>query len=108
MYDRSLDLGSLTVLTEDSQLPYDRPKLSKKLDSSIGSILLRNEDYLKNHKIDFHTNKEVINVNFDKKKVTCSSGEVIGYHKLVIATGFKPLDMPEIPGRNLKGKILSY
>jgi len=41
------------------------------------------------------------NVNFKSKEVTLKDGNVIKYHKLIIATGARPF-VPNIPGANLK------
>jgi nitrite reductase/ring-hydroxylating ferredoxin subunit len=44
--DRS-DLFEVTILTRELHPPYDRPKLSKALNTRISAITLRDEEYLK-------------------------------------------------------------
>jgi nitrite reductase/ring-hydroxylating ferredoxin subunit len=41
------DLFEVTILTKELHPPYDRPKLSKALNSKISAITLRDEEYLK-------------------------------------------------------------
>ena len=91
------------MLTQESHLPYDRPKLSKKLDITIDACQLRNQAYFKTHNINFVTNQLVANVDFNKKSITCKSGETYDYDKLLISTGLKSSSMPNVPGNCLKG-----
>ena len=96
--------GLITVLTADSHLPYDRPKLSKKLDVDINSIALRDANYFAKNNINYKTNQHVDSVDFANKTVLTKTGERFEYDKLIIATGLAPLGMPSKPGNNLNGK----
>lgn len=84
---REAGFENIVVLTNENCLPYDRPKLSKSLNSTLNSIKLRSEDYFNQNAIQLKLNENVINIDFDHKKVYCSSGNVFAYDQLVIATG---------------------
>jgi nitrite reductase (NADH) large subunit len=92
----------ITVLTADSQLPYDRAKLSKQLDVTIDSISLRDRDYFAKNNIAYKTRERVQSIKFAEKLVTCQSGNEYQYDKLVIATGLRPL-LLDRPGSGSKG-----
>lgn len=79
--------SNITVITKESCLPYDRPKLSKALDAQIDAIKLRDESFFATHQINYMVNQQVETVDFEKRQVYCKSGRVFDYDKLVIATG---------------------
>lgn len=83
-------------------MPYDRPKLSKKLDVNIDSISLRNKDYFIKNNITYKTHESVSSVDFTRKRVVCKSGQEYHYDKLIIATGLKPA-LLERPGKESRG-----
>ena len=90
-------------MTQDSQLPYDRPQLSKKLDVNIESICIRDKQYFNQNNIEYKTNEVVESIEFDKKVVTCKSGGIFEYDKLIISTGLQPVGLPDKPGNDSKG-----
>lgn len=102
-YGFSTDSGCIVVLSKDSQLPYDRPQLSKKLDINIESVCVRDKQYFNKNNIEFRSNEEVESVDFNKKIVSCKSGEIYEYDKLIISTGLRPKGMPDKPGHDSKG-----
>ncbi|KAJ3603688.1 hypothetical protein NHX12_028432 [Muraenolepis orangiensis] len=63
----------IVMCTADKHPPYDRPKLSKSLESTAEQLRLRSPDFLQQHDIELLTEKE--------------------YRKLFIATGSKPRPM---------------
>lgn len=95
--------SNITMLTKESYLPYDRPKLSKALNLNINNILLRDEEFFKSNHINYQTNQSVEHIDFDRNQVECSSGRVFDYDKLVIATGLVSAKLPTKPGDHLKG-----
>jgi NADPH-dependent 2,4-dienoyl-CoA reductase/sulfur reductase-like enzyme/nitrite reductase/ring-hydroxylating ferredoxin subunit len=91
--------GSITMLSNDSDLPVDRPNVSK--DYLAGSapedwMPLRDEAFYKDNKIDLRLNTDVTSIDTRKKQVVTAKGEVIGYDRLLLATGAEPvrLDFP--------------
>ncbi len=99
-----VDASLITLITQDSQLPYDRQQLSKNLDSSIETTALRDKDYMLKNNIVYETNETVDKIDMDKKSVLCSSGKAYTYDKLVISTGFKARCLPaSTAGSDLTG-----
>lgn len=84
---REAGFNNIVVLTNENCMPYDRPKLSKALNSTLDAIKLRNEDYFTQNGIEFILNQNVEKIDFDLKKVYSSSGNLFSYDRLVIATG---------------------
>ncbi len=93
----------ITVLTEDTHLPYDRPKLSKKLDVTLEQCSIRGSSYFDSSKINFKTSEKVESVDFDNKTVRTISGGVYDYDKVVIATGLRTNSISEKLGSELGG-----
>ena len=89
------------MITRDSQYPYDRPKLSKSIDSSFESIKLRDEAHFQAHQLNIFLNEEVDHIDFEKRQVHTKSGKLFDYDRLVIATGLRPADSPVKPLRGV-------
>uniref|UniRef100_A0A3Q2CUK4 AIF family member 3 n=1 Tax=Cyprinodon variegatus TaxID=28743 RepID=A0A3Q2CUK4_CYPVA len=88
----------IVMCTMDRHPPYDRPKLSKSLESTAEQLRLRSIDFLQDHDIELLTEKEVMAVDVKTRSVTFEDGLRMEYKKLFIATGSKPKLM------NYKGK----
>ncbi|XP_070204944.1 apoptosis-inducing factor 3-like isoform X2 [Littorina saxatilis] len=93
--------GQVLVLTKESDLPYDRPKLSKAMTTTADAIALRNKDFYSSCDIEFRTGTEVTGVDTAQKKVTLAGGDTVEYEALLVATGGRPRTMP-IPGQELE------
>ncbi|TID26925.1 putative rubredoxin-nad(+) reductase protein [Venturia nashicola] len=93
--------GSVTVISSEGFLPYDRTKLSKALLADISKIAWRSDQFYKDASIDI-VEGEVTSVDFGNKSVKTKSGSSFGYTKLVLATGGTPRWLP-LPG--LKGDL---
>lgn len=92
--------GSITILSEDTDLPYDRPNLSK--DFLAGNapdewMTLRSEEFYKENKIKILLNTKVEALLPGQKKIVLSDGKAIRFNKCLIATGGSPF-VPPIPG----------
>ncbi|XP_061624159.1 apoptosis-inducing factor 3 isoform X4 [Phyllopteryx taeniolatus] len=80
----------IVVCTMDRHPPYDRPKLSKSLDSTAEQLRLRSLDFLQDHRIELLTEKEVVAIDVKTRSITFEEGLKMEYRKLFIATGNKP------------------
>src|SRR5438270_3108177 len=84
--------GAITLIGEESHLPYERPPLSKRLlvedDAPVPTIL--GEERLRDSEITFLRDAPVTEVDRSAKEVTLSSGERLPYQRLLIATGARP------------------
>jgi len=92
--------GRIVVISKETDLPYDRIKLSKAMTATADSILLRPESFYQERNIELLLGKEVTELNADDKTVTLASGEVFNYDGCLLATGGIPRRLP-IPGGDL-------
>jgi len=99
----------ITVVGKEKTMPYYRPQLSHMLcnDEVDKKFFLKEETFYKDNNINLVLGKEAIEIDRENKTVKLSSGEALGYDKLVIGVGSKnfvpPLDGIELEGvYNLK------
>ena len=84
-------LGDIFIFDKDSNLPYQKPPLSKKflLSEENNPSLLRSEEWYKNNNIKLLKNNTILKIDRTKKNVINLNGTVFHYDKLIIATGSK-------------------
>lgn len=80
--------GQITIISNESMLPYDRTLLSKLVgQANAGNFLLRKSDFLDSADIDVHLGYSVESIDRASKSLTLSNGSKINYDKLLLATG---------------------
>jgi phenylglyoxylate dehydrogenase epsilon subunit len=91
--------GSITMLSKDDALPYSPTVLPYVVSgrSKPDSISLRDDAYFSSHQVDYIRGRTLAKVDAAANLVRLSSGEEIGFAKLLLATGAAPL-LPPIPG----------
>ncbi len=97
--------GSIAIIGDEPELPYERPPLSKEYfagEKEFERIQLRPAKYWEDRQVTMLLGKRVVAVDPAAHTVTTASGETIGYGKLVWATGGTPRMLP-IPGGDLPG-----
>ena len=97
--------GSIAIIGEEPELPYERPPLSKEYfagEKEFERIQLRPAKYWDERDVTMLLGKRVVSVDAVGHTVTTDSGETVGYGKLVWATGGHPRMLP-IPGGDLPG-----
>ncbi|NIJ37574.1 3-phenylpropionate/trans-cinnamate dioxygenase ferredoxin reductase subunit [Sphingopyxis panaciterrae] len=97
--------GSIAIIGEESELPYERPPLSKEYfagEKEFERIQLRPARYWDEREVTMLLGKRVVAVDPAAHTVATDGGETIGYGKLVWATGGHPRVLP-IPGGDLPG-----
>ncbi len=85
--------GPITLIGEEAQLPYDRPPLSKAAitaDEAPTPAFLLDDDQLRSLNATFIRNAKAVKLDVKAKTVSLSSGALVPYEKLLIATGAKP------------------
>ncbi|XP_070573401.1 apoptosis-inducing factor 3-like isoform X2 [Ptychodera flava] len=97
--------GRIVIATKEKHLPYDRPKLSKALDSSASDIALRDQNFYSVYDIEVMTESEAVSIDTVLNAVTFQNGDSINYDHLLIATGGRPRILP-IPGHDLQNVCL--
>lgn len=93
--------GRLTMLSDDTDAPCDRPNLSK--DYLAGTapeewMPLRSEDFYKDNRIDLQLNTCVQHIDTTNHQLITRDGRNILFDRLVLATGAEPVRVP-IPGQ---------
>lgn len=97
--------GTIAIIGEEPELPYERPPLSKEYfagEKEFERIQLRPAKYWDEREVTMLLGKRVASVDPAAHTVTTDGGETIGYGKLVWATGGSPRMLP-IPGGDLPG-----
>ena len=97
--------GSIAVIGDEPELPYERPPLSKEYfagEKEFERIQLRPAKYWDEREVVLLLGKRVVSVDPVGHSVVTDGGETIGYGKLVWATGGSPRMLP-IPGGDLPG-----
>lgn len=79
--------GQVMIISRETYLPIDRPKLSKSLKIDAAKIGLRTENDFKKLDIDITLGVQVTAVDSSEKKVTLDNGCTLKYNRLIIATG---------------------
>jgi len=97
--------GSITIIGEESQPPYQRPPLSKAYLSGelpMERVLVRPAKFYDDKNITLHTGTRVESINRGTKSIATDDGQTFNYEKLLIATGSRPRKL-SIPGSDLNG-----
>jgi len=90
--------GEVTILSADPDAPCDRPNLSK--DYLAGNmpeewVWLRSDDWYAENRINLRLSTEVTRIDAATRRVHTSSGEVLPFDRLLIATGGEPNRLSE-------------
>jgi len=97
--------GTVAIVTEELEPPYERPPLSKEYlsgDKDFDRILIRPLDFWRDRTIDLGLGRRVNEVNAKAHRVTVADGTTLGYGQLVWAAGGHARRMP-CSGHNLAG-----
>ena len=90
--------GSITIVSDEVHLPYDRPPLSKEvLRSELDDVTLKPRDFYDENKIRLLLGSAVKTLDTANRTATLQNGTVLGYDEAVIATGLVPRRIPSIP-----------
>jgi 3-phenylpropionate/trans-cinnamate dioxygenase ferredoxin reductase subunit len=99
--------GAVTLLGEELIEPYHRPPLSKaslRSGSAAGSLPLKPAEFYVSHGIEIRRGVRAEKLMPRFKTVHLSTGEVLSYDFLIIATGARPIKLP-VPGSDLAGVL---
>jgi 3-phenylpropionate/trans-cinnamate dioxygenase ferredoxin reductase subunit len=98
-------LGSIGLIGEEGELPYERPPLSKQYlcgDKPFERMLIRPPGFWTERGVTIRTGKRVVSVDPSAQTVTDDAGEMFGYGRLVWAAGGRPRRLA-CPGNDLAG-----
>ncbi len=85
--------GSIGLLGDEPELPYERPPLSKEYlagDKPFERLLIRNAAFWQEREVTMLAGRSVVRVDPVGHSVTTMDGETIGYGSLIWAAGGKP------------------
>jgi len=97
--------GSIALVGEEADAPYERPPLSKDYlagDKEAARLLLRPLDFWAARQIELRLGQRVETVDAAAHSVTTAAGDTIGYGTLIWAAGGHPRALP-LPGGDLPG-----
>ncbi|WP_198083419.1 NAD(P)/FAD-dependent oxidoreductase [Variovorax sp. E3] len=93
-------LGQVTMIGEERQMPYDRPPLSKQVLKEPGAearIDLRDSAIFEAPMTRLLRGRCVAEIDVHRSSVVLDDGAVVGYEKLLLATGSRPRVLPGLP-----------
>ena len=94
---------AITVLCEEPRPAYDRVALTSFFGGrNAEDLSLVPEGFFESAGIALHLNERATAIDRERREVTTSTGQVLGYDKLVLATGSYPF-VPPVPGRERAG-----
>jgi NADPH-dependent 2,4-dienoyl-CoA reductase/sulfur reductase-like enzyme/flavorubredoxin len=99
--------GSIKILSAETYLPINRPKLTKDLRAlaaDLESIQIHDAQWYALRKIQLLLGTKAISLDPTGKTVTTEDGAVYGYDKLIYATGAECF-VPPFPGHEKKGVL---
>lgn len=96
------DTCKITMISEESVLPYNRPMLTKALLANFteNQMAIEKADWYKNNKVNLLLNTKVISLDSNKKEIKLDTDEVLTYDSCIIATGASCF-IPPMPGSDL-------
>ena len=97
--------GEIVLLSDEQDLPYQRPPLSKaflKGEMDIHGLPLRAEAFFRDQRIDLRVGVRAERIDRVGQRVETSDGKTIGYRHLILATGARRRRL-EAPGEELPG-----
>ena len=102
---RKAGRGAITLLSDESDLPYQRPPLSKaflKGQMDLAGLPLRAEKFFIDHRIDLRLGVKAERIDRVARQVDLSIGESAPYDHLILATGARQR-LLRAPGVDLAG-----
>lgn len=97
--------GSIAMIGDEPDPPYERPPLSKEYfsgEKSYERLLIRPAGFWRDRGIDMHLEQRVVLVDPVARRVETHRGNPIGYEKLIWAAGGTPRRLT-LPGSELPG-----
>ncbi len=97
--------GSIAIIGDEPELPYERPPLSKEYfagEKSFDRILIRPPQFWSDRQITIITNTRITTVDVEKHRLIAASGEQFEYCTLIWAAGGSPRTL-KIAGADLPG-----
>ncbi|MBV9567830.1 MAG: FAD-dependent oxidoreductase [Hyphomicrobiales bacterium] len=97
--------GNVTLIGDETDLPYQRPPLSKaylKGEAGMDNLRLRPEAFFHQHRVTLRRGERVARLERAGRQVVLASSEALAYEHLVLATGARNRRL-DIEGAGLEG-----
>lgn len=97
--------GTLTLIGDEPERPYERPALSKAYlqgKKTSDELFVHDEHWYSDHNVDTRFGDAAVSIDRDSRKVGLASGATVDYDHLLLATGSRPNTL-KIPGTELGG-----
>jgi 3-phenylpropionate/trans-cinnamate dioxygenase ferredoxin reductase subunit len=97
--------GLITLIGDESLLPYQRPPLSKKFLAGAlerDRLLFRHAAHYADHGIDVRLGFSAVSIDCQRQRVEIADGSAVEYDRLLLATGSHPRVL-DLPGAELAG-----
>jgi len=97
--------GRIVLIGEEPVRPYERPPLSKDYlrgETGFDDAAVHPAEFYEQHTIELRHPALATGLDIEERQVTLSSGERIGYDRLLLATGSTPRRL-SVPGADLPG-----
>lgn len=98
-------VGAITLIGDESLLPYQRPPLSKKYlagELDRDRLLIRHAAYYTEHGVDLRLGFAAVAIDRDRRRIETTDGASVEYDRLLLATGSTPRRLA-LPGAELAG-----
>ncbi|GAA1410269.1 pyridine nucleotide-disulfide oxidoreductase [Glutamicibacter uratoxydans] len=92
--------GAISIFAAEDHLPYERPPFSKdylQSKSEFADALVHDGQWYQEHEISVHQNTRVVSIDPEAKTLATEAGEIVGWDKLILATGSAARRLP-LPG----------
>jgi 3-phenylpropionate/trans-cinnamate dioxygenase ferredoxin reductase subunit len=99
--------GSIVLLGEEQERPYERPPLSKGYllgKEEKGSIYVHEESWYAENDVDLRLGVTATALDVGARQVALADGGTVGYDRLLLATGAAPRRL-SVPGADLDGVL---
>src|SRR4051794_11302671 len=99
--------GRLVLVGAETELPYERPPLSKELLAGTvtrESLLVHEAEFYDRQGIDLRLGCRATSIDPARDEVTLDDGERLRYHRLLLTTGAEPRRL-SVPGADLDGVL---
>jgi 3-phenylpropionate/trans-cinnamate dioxygenase ferredoxin reductase subunit len=97
--------GQIVLIGHERHYPYERPPLSKGYlqgSEARDSIFVHEQGWYAEHGVDLRLGAGVTAIDRELRQLTLSTGETVGYDKLLLTTGATPILLP-VPGAGANG-----
>lgn len=97
--------ASITLVSDEPYLPYDRPPLSKEFlrgEKARDELFFDPESFFQANRIELILSRPVQRLDLSTKTASIAGGEAIRFGKALIATGGRPVPL-QVPGGQLPG-----